>query len=604
MIRIDTLGPIEVTVDGAPAPRELLWRKNLGLLLYLARSRARRTPRDRLMGMLWGDKPEADARHSLNEALRVIRKSLPPDALSSDGDLLRLEDGAVSVDVDDFESMLEEGLRESASGLIRGEFAEGFTIPDSNEFEDWLSAERAHWRRQGAECLVTIGDAQLSEGDALAARDTARRAARLDPLAEAPAGLLIRCDAVSGDPSAAVATFRVFADRLERELGLEPPAALVELLERIREQREVAHPEMRAEEPGLSRRLPLAGRGAQLKTAMGVLHAGVGAAEPRLLVLLGGSGTGKTRLAEELIARAALDGYRTAAVRCDAADRNTDFGALRALTENTELFCDEPAWSNSAAFAMALTAETRRGPVLVWIDDAQHLDTASFEALGPLLRDLAGQPVALLLSANDQPPRAELDEAVRRVGRDFPGAVVRLEALADDDLQQLARRALPDWSDEALARLGRRLAADTAGIPLLAVDLLHALRLGLELSDEGPRTWPAASHTLDDPFPQDVPAPLVAAVRVGFRRLGEDAQAVLKAAAVAEGRVDPQTLGQLTDLDLEEVHAALDELEWRRWLTAEPRGYSFLARLHRELIREDLMTRGERRRLTERLTGT
>ena len=38
MILCHTLGPVEVTLDGGPAPAELLWRKNLALLIYLARS--------------------------------------------------------------------------------------------------------------------------------------------------------------------------------------------------------------------------------------------------------------------------------------------------------------------------------------------------------------------------------------------------------------------------------------------------------------------------------------------------------------------------------------------------------------------------------------
>jgi DNA-binding SARP family transcriptional activator len=38
MIRCPTLGLIRVEIDGKPAPPELLWRKHLALLLYLARS--------------------------------------------------------------------------------------------------------------------------------------------------------------------------------------------------------------------------------------------------------------------------------------------------------------------------------------------------------------------------------------------------------------------------------------------------------------------------------------------------------------------------------------------------------------------------------------
>ena len=54
MILCHTLGPVEVTLDGGPAPAELLWRKNLAMLIYLARSPRRTRSRDHLVGLLWG----------------------------------------------------------------------------------------------------------------------------------------------------------------------------------------------------------------------------------------------------------------------------------------------------------------------------------------------------------------------------------------------------------------------------------------------------------------------------------------------------------------------------------------------------------------------
>jgi hypothetical protein len=198
----------------------------------------------------------------------------------------------------------------------------------------------------------------------------------------------------------------------------------------------------------------------------------------------------------------------------------------------------------------------------------------------------------------------ELDAVVQRVGREVAGALVRLEALDGGDLRRLAGRALPDWTAEAIDRLTRRLEADTAGIPLLAVDVLHALRLGLPLGDGPARPWPEPAHTLDDSFPGELPAPLMAAIRVGFRRLSPEAQEVLKIIAVSDTRTTPVLLERATDLDRSAILGALDELEWRRWIAPEPRGYSFIARLHRDAVMHDLMTEGQRRRLQERLTAT
>ena len=63
MITCRTLGPIEVTVDGEPAPSEMLWRKHLALLIYLARSPRQTRSRDHLTGLLWADRSEPAARH-------------------------------------------------------------------------------------------------------------------------------------------------------------------------------------------------------------------------------------------------------------------------------------------------------------------------------------------------------------------------------------------------------------------------------------------------------------------------------------------------------------------------------------------------------------
>ena len=94
MILCRTLGPVEVSVDGGPAPSDLLWRKHLALLVYLARSPRHTRSRDHLVGLLWGDRTEAAARHSLSEA------NLPAGRLHRG-----LAPGVVEVDVDQLEAL-------------------------------------------------------------------------------------------------------------------------------------------------------------------------------------------------------------------------------------------------------------------------------------------------------------------------------------------------------------------------------------------------------------------------------------------------------------------------------------------------------------------
>jgi len=73
MILCETLGPPLVRLDDGSVPASLQWHKNLALLVYLARSPKRVRGRDHLIGLLWGDQPEDDARHSLNQAVSTLR---------------------------------------------------------------------------------------------------------------------------------------------------------------------------------------------------------------------------------------------------------------------------------------------------------------------------------------------------------------------------------------------------------------------------------------------------------------------------------------------------------------------------------------------------
>ena len=58
-----------------------------------------------------------------------------------------------------------------------------------------------------------------------------------------------------------------------------------------------------------------------------------------------------------------------------------------------------------------------------------------------------------------------------------------------------------------------------------------------------------------------------------------------------------ETLERATDLSTATLLPALDELEWQRWLAAEPRGYAFVARVVRNVVARDMLTPGQRQRI-------
>jgi hypothetical protein len=64
-------------------------------------------------------------------------------------------------------------------------------------------------------------------------------------------------------------------------------------------------------------------------------------------------------------------------------------------------------------------------------------------------------------------------------------------------------------------------------------------------------------------------------------------------------RISPDLLCGVVGMSQEELAPILDELEWHRWLVSEPRGYSFLARVVRQVIAQDMLTPGQRRRVLD-----
>jgi DNA-binding SARP family transcriptional activator len=631
VIRCRTLGPADVSLDGGSTPAELLWRKNFALLVYLARSPKRARARDHLIGLLWPDKPEGAARHSLNEALRVLRRCTGDPGLETHADRIRLAPDAVELDTDRFDALAAAGDWAGASRLVGGEFLEGFAVPGAAEFEHWLAAERTLWRARAVDALTRQAEAELRRGRAADAVGLARRALALDPTADVAVRASMRALALAGDRAAAQAAYAAFTARLAVEVGGTPDAETATLARRIaRERAEPRRAELGPSVGAESRRAPLVGREAELTRLAAVWDACRTRPHAAASIVTGDAGTGKSRLAEEVVARARLDGAAAAVVRAVEADAAEPWSGVVGLARGGLLdvpgvvaaqppalaaFAARlPEWAERFGAAVrglvpdppgralreVLRAVTVEQPVVVLVDDAHWLDRDSLLALVAAVRDLAGAPFHLLLTRSLHADRPELDELQSRVGGDVDGAALRLAPLAADALRALARWALPRYHDDEIDRVARRVATDSAGLPLLAVELFHAVTLGLDL-ERTPlaAAWPRTHETLDQTLPGDLPEAVVGAVRVGFRRLSAGAQLVLAAAAVLAPRVAAPALGRATGLDAAALAAALDELEWERWLVAEPRGYAFVARIVRDIVARDLVTPGQRQRLVE-----
>lgn len=346
-----------------------------------------------------------------------------------------------------------------------------------------------------------------------------------------------------------------------------------------------------------------------------------------LALIAGDPGLGKSRLMEEFAARMRLAGAATALIRAVEGDLTGPWSGILGIGRSGLLNAaglgaapaDALAWfaaaipewadqfpgSRSAAptnpaqaFSETLSAALAEQPIALLVDDAAWLDRESLLALEAALRDLAHLPFAAVLAVPGRAGRPEVDQLLARIGRDLPGVVVHLEPLSREEIRTLARWAVPSYDDAELDRLVRRVATDSAGLPLLVVELLTAVAGGLDL-DRTRGAWPEPMHTLDQTLPGELPEAVVGAIRVGYWRLSPEARHVLQAAAVLESRASAHRLIEVTGLEAAVVNEALDELEWARWVVADGSGYTFVARVIREVVKHDLVTEGQRLRLQE-----
>jgi DNA-binding SARP family transcriptional activator len=596
MIEIQCLGPTVVTVDGGQPPPELLWRKHLALLVYLALSPRGRT-RDHLVGLLWPEKEEAKARHSLNEALRVIRR-VAEDALVTEGDLVRLDPSVVSLDLDEVDDL----------GRAT-EFMEGFSLSDAPGFEDWMGVERDKRRVQSLERLATAAADAVARGDLVDGRVVAQRAMEVEPLHEPSVRVLMRIHALEGARAIALQVYDRLTELLSRDLGLEPDVETQELAKCIRDQRIVRGappPDTLAHEL-----VPMVGPGRDcLSKCVSVWHS-TQAGSPTVIVLRGDPGTGKTRVGDELAARARLEGAVVAQVRAFENDQVDAIwyallrgglavpelgGAapevLAALGKtDPDLLTRFPSAREVVTatvpepFAQAVFAVAEARPVLLVFDDADRAERKLIESISAMVQRAGPARLCVLLTASTSSLHVGVDEFY----------------FTADDLDELVKWAFHEYDAESAERLRRRVMADTAGNPFLAVEFVRAVRAGLSVKDQRDSlVWPDRSRTLDHTIPGELPAAVAAALRMRFKDLTQDGQVMLRAVAVVGGAESLELLARAADVPEKRAEAAVDELEWERWLVGDAHGYKFVTRLAELVVLSDMVTAGQRRRMLRR----
>ena len=242
-LKLQLLGQFRAQ-SGAGESLSIASKKGQALVAYLALTAGQRHSRDKLAMLLWSDRPDDRARHSLRQCVLTLRKVLGDDAetvLQADDEGLALDATDVEIDALDFEAAVAAGSRESlerAMAIYNGDLLEDINVR-SEEFEAWLRSERPRFRNLAVEGLAALAAQQAASGDAgdaAAAVESCQRLLLLDPLYEPAHRLLMRLLAEQGRRAAALRQYQVCEESLRAELGAEPEAETRRLFDEIRSQ--------------------------------------------------------------------------------------------------------------------------------------------------------------------------------------------------------------------------------------------------------------------------------------------------------------------------------------------------------------------------------
>ena len=224
MYRLTLLG--EVSLEGAAGPLSgrIVQRRQLALLSLLGSSRGRPMTREKVVGRLWGDRPEAKARRALSDTLYLIRDALGDEAtIEGPREGLRLNEDLIWSDVTAFEEAADQGGWHEAVELYGGPFIDGFYVDWAGEFERWMEGERRRLASRHQDALEHLAEAAAAEGYWSGAAVLWEERAGEEPTNSRVILRLMRAEAAAGNVPGALEHARVHELLLREELGLPVP---------------------------------------------------------------------------------------------------------------------------------------------------------------------------------------------------------------------------------------------------------------------------------------------------------------------------------------------------------------------------------------------
>lgn len=638
MLSIHLFGPPRIMQ--AATPVALPRRRVRALVFYLA-AQPGPVSREALLQLLWPDHERGAAQQLLRTTLHAARRAL---GAALQGDAALQIDPDVAVDYRTLMQLVaasapDEAALAAALAGTHGTLLADFALPDAEPFALWLDSERERAQNLLIRAAARLARLAAARHDYRAAYNALERALQLDPLQEELQREAMLCLHRAGDRVGAIRRYEQLRELLDAELGLPPmpetqalydaiitdalppppPAAHGRTADEFIDAEEgkgtqktmlpaplsrhagEASPERSRSgaggegHPGPSKAplpIPFAGRSAELARIEQAL------AQGQLVLIEGEAGIGKTRLASELLRRAAATGALSLIGTGRELEQNLPYQALtlalRGLAHASiwptlrqtlpleSLWLHEAArlvpelasagptpaantqaeetrlWEGVARLLLALSAHA---PLYLLLDDAHWADASSLGLLAYLLRRAAAAPLYLLLTARPLEPRSPLATLASSLTREGRIERLALQRLTPAAIATLARSVCP--SDPA--PLAAWLQHNAEGNPYIMSELLNYAREQHLLNADGQLQLPVGA-------PLVVPHTVYSLIEARLARLSDAARRILNAGVAVGRNFDFALVAQTAALAEGAALDGLDELQAARLIVVQPDG--------------------------------
>jgi DNA-binding SARP family transcriptional activator len=610
-IRIRLAGPLEVTAAAARfEPGDFPGRQGRIVFAALAFN-ARPVDRNELADILWPNRLPSSWTRDLSAVISKLRAllagvadvatgggrwyalNLPADAMIDvAGAVLAVERAEQARAAGDDQRALREAA--TATAILSEPFLAGDECA-------WVDERRTELREMLLRALVVRTEV-LCNASSRAAIAAAQALVDLEPEREQAHVLLMRARLSVGDRVDALRDYERLRKMLADDFGLLPSTAADELMRTALGDDRVVAPAM----PSLplpatvddARRTRIFGRDAELRRLEAVL---ADDAVPRLALVVGPAGIGKSRLACEAAARAferdclvvygachegpatpygaIVDAFTAVRLTPGVDDRFARVAGIvvdhLAAHDDAEDSTERPRTDRFAATATAVADFSGSRALILVLDDLQWADTASVRLLEQLLEVVAGLRVIATARTVDM-EAAEVGAMLARLRTKDRAVFISLTGL---DLPDVAAALGEHGVRAPETTLVHAVHGATGGNPL------YVREIGRHLAVAG-----RPSSAVDGPLLDTIGLPrgLTELIDANVARLGAPARRVLEVGAVIGGSIELGVVARACGLPERDLQTAIEVVR-RAGVLVESSTDSAALRFDHPLVREVLL---------------